>query len=59
MICADCHGRGVKQDLDENGRPGETWSPCSVCLGHGHIHCCEGDQEQPEGPDASRAPKMP
>jgi hypothetical protein len=45
MLCDHCHGKGV---VRREGGP----EPCAECGGRGVLHCCEGLQAQPEGPDA-------
>lgn len=42
MICPLCFGRRRLMWIFQAS------TPCSYCNGTGVIHCCEGDQEQPD-----------
>ena len=37
MRCTACHGTGVME-----------CRPCDDCGGYGQVHCCDGEQAQPE-----------
>lgn len=43
MICPECHGKGMHLSYEHSTAD----CVCSMCGGHGVVHCCEGDQEQP------------
>jgi hypothetical protein len=45
MLCPVCHGRHLVEVAG-------TVRPCPECGGMGEIHCCEGLQVQPGGPEA-------
>ena len=41
-ICPDCEGSGYSLQV------GNIAMPCNTCNQQGVIHCCEGNQAQPE-----------
>jgi hypothetical protein len=53
MICPQCHGKrtfpaGKLLHESPEERCEDICVPCTTCQGQGVIHCCEGEQEQPE-----------
>ena len=48
MLCPACFGKGtcVIPKMSEDAPP--IFMLCVICGGNGIIHCCEGEQEQPE-----------
>jgi DnaJ-class molecular chaperone len=55
MICPACQGKGFILPAfarKKDGAPvGTASTPCPECNGSGVVHCCEGDQAQPEQPE--------
>lgn len=44
MLCKECNGKGGFIPYE----PGLFNIVCPTCGGYGIIHCCEGDQSQPQ-----------
>jgi DnaJ-class molecular chaperone len=56
--CLPCRGTGKIVVREERNAWNQVYlretRPCGECGGSGRVHCCEGEQAQPEAADAAQ-----